>query len=136
MQYCKYYKAQFMTLTAVLVVGVLIILYFSINKMIVLNPSQFVPEYVLLVKNIKEKFLEIVNLSGNCEEFKYNIEEFSKTLEKLRDFGYYVSLNVRVSPCQDPYLPIELPTTSEIEIIFSDGKTLYKEILVFSWRPS
>lgn len=136
MPFYKYYKAQFMTLAAILIVGILIVLYFNISRVFFINPSYYLPEYALLIKNIKEKFLEIVNLSKDCDEFKYNIEEFAKMLEKLEDFGYYVSLNVRVSPCQYPFQPTELPTTSEVELIFSDGKVFYKEIIVFSWKPS
>lgn len=136
MPFYKYYKAQFMTLAAILIVGILIVLYFNISRVFFINPSYYLPEYALLIKNIKEKFLEIVNLSKDCNEFKYNIEEFAKMLEKLEDFGYYVSLNVRVSPCQYPFQPTELPTTSEVELIFSDGKVFYKEIIVFSWKPS
>lgn len=136
MPFYKYYKAQFMTLAAILIVGILITLYFNISRVFFINPSYYLPEYALLIKNIKEKFLEIVNLSKDCDEFKYNIEEFAKMLEKLEDFGYYVSLNVRVSPCQYPFQQTELPTTSEVELIFSDGKVFYKEIIVFSWKPS
>ncbi|MEM0242930.1 MAG: hypothetical protein QXS69_00500 [Candidatus Aenigmatarchaeota archaeon] len=133
MQYYKYYKAQFMTLTAVLIVGALIALYFTITGMFYVDTSQYIPEYALLVKNIKEKFLEIASLSKDCEEFKYNTEEFAKTLEKLRDFGYFVTIDIRVSPCNQPFQ--QFPSTSEAELVFSDGKIYYKELIVFSWRP-
>lgn len=136
MRYYKYYKVQFMTLTSILVVGILLMIYFNINKMIFIDLSQYIPEYVLLIKNIREKLLEIVRLSKNCEEFKYNIEEFSKILEKLRNFGYYISIDVRISPCQFPYNIQDFPTTSEIEIKFSDGKVLYSEVFTIGWKPN
>jgi len=136
MQSYKYFKLQFMTLTAILIVGILIFFYFNIQRTFFVDPSQFLPEYALLIKNIKEKALEIANLSKNCEEFKYNIEEFSKELEKLQKFGYYVYVKIRVSPCQSPFNPSELPSTSELELFFSDGKTNYYEIIPISWKPS
>ena len=125
MQYYKFFKLQFMTLAAILIVGILIILYFNIRGVMFVDPSQFLPEYALLIKNIKEKAIEIANLSKNCEEFKYNIEEFSKELERLQKFGYYVYVKIRVSPCQTPFDPSEFPSTSELELFFSDGKTNY-----------
>lgn len=135
MRFYKFFKAQFMTLTAILIVGILISLYLNFNRIIFVNPSYYLPEYALLIKNIKEKFLEIAEISKDCEEFKYNVEEFAKALEKLRDFGYYISINVRVSPCQFPFTSYEFPTSSEVEILFSDGKVLYKEVFVFGWKP-
>jgi len=125
-----------MTLAAILIVGILIILYFNIQGVMFVDPSQFLPEYALLIKNIKEKAIEIANLSKNCEEFKYNIEEFSKELERLQKFGYYVYVKIRVSPCQTPFDPSEFPSTSELELFFSDGKTNYYEIIPISWNPS
>lgn len=136
MQFFIYFKAQFMTLAAILIVGVLITLYLNINRVIFLTPTHYLPEYALLIKNIREKFLEVVNISRNCEEFKYNVEEFSEILKKLIKFGYYVNITVRISPCQPPFPFSEFPTTSEVEIMFSDGRTLYKEVLIFSWKPN
>lgn len=135
MQYYKYFKSQFMTLGAILIVSILIILFFLTYRVVFVDVSQFLPEYALLIKNIKEKALDIINLSKNCEEFKYNLEEFSKELEKLQKFGYYVSIKVRVSPCQQPYNIANFPATSELELFFSDGKTNYYEIIPFSWVP-
>lgn len=132
----KHYKAQFMTLISILIVGALLILYFNISGMFFINPYQYIPEQALLIKNIKEKILEIANLSKNCEEFKYNIEEFGKFLENLKKLGYYVNISLRVSPCQLPFQVTNFPTTSELEVFLSDGKTKYKETLVFSWKPS
>lgn len=89
-------KAQFFILSAVAIVGILFFVSRWIEPLSLLDTSSIVfQEEPFVFNNIKEKAIETVNQSKDCEDLKFNLEEYSIFVKNyareklfLLDFSY------------------------------------------------
>ena len=88
------YKAQFYVLTAVFLVS-LFFLFSSLFSIKELSPQKIVKEEFLFVRNLEIEFEKIKKYSKDCEDFRYNVEEF---INFLRKESKKIGLHVYVYP--------------------------------------
>lgn len=71
-------KAQFFILSAVAIVGILFLISRWMEPLSLLDTSSIIfREEPFVFNNIKEKAIETVNRSKDCEDLKFNLEEYS-----------------------------------------------------------
>ena len=88
---------------------------------------------VMLVKNIREKAIEVSKLAKNCEDLKYFSEEFANDIKMiLKNKGIYVNLKVLRTPCELPQYP-NVPGSVEMLLEIGSENFYYKEIITFGW---
>lgn len=99
-------KAQFFILSAVAIVGILFFVSRWVEPLSLLDTSSIIfREEPFVFNNIKEKAVETVNQSKDCEDLKFNLEEYntfvkSYAREKLfsLDFKYSYGTCIKGSP--------------------------------------
>ncbi|MEM0481143.1 MAG: hypothetical protein QXQ14_03120 [Candidatus Aenigmatarchaeota archaeon] len=133
MQSYKYYKLQFVVLT----VSIIAIFFFSyflfLQQTYFIDLSSMLVPEVMIVKNIKEKAVEISKIAKNCEELKYYAEEFANDIKiYLKNKGIYANLRVLATPCELPNYP-NVPGSVEMLLEVGSENFYYKEIITFGW---
>jgi hypothetical protein len=132
MQSYKFYKLQFVILIAALVAIALYSYFFSSQQVFVDYSTLLKPE-LMLIKNIKEKAIEIGRLAKNCEELKYYAEEFGDDIKNLLSkYGFYVNLKILRTPCELPNYP-NVPGSVEMLLEVAKEDFYHKEIITFGW---
>jgi len=94
-------KAQFFILSAVLIVSVLFMISNWIRPISILDTSSAVlMEEPFVFNNIKEKADETVQISANCEELRFNLEEFKNfTVDFTLRKNFNLDLSYTIDSC-------------------------------------
>jgi hypothetical protein len=133
MQSLKYYKLQFIVLITATVSIVFYSYFFFFSQQVYIDFSVLFKPEMMIVKNIKEKAVEIGKLAKNCEELKYFSEEFAFDIKNLLNrYGYYVNLKVLRTPCELPNFP-NVPGSVEMLLEIGKEDFYHKEIITFGW---
>ena len=106
------FKGQFFILTAFAILTALFILSKYLQPSEIIDISRVIlSDEVFIFNNIKEKAIEVVNISKSCEELKFNLEEYKIFAEKFASkhgklllFSYQLT-----SPCESN--GVDVPTT-------------------------
>jgi len=132
MQSYKFYKLQFVILIAA-VVAIALYSYFFSSQQVFVDYSTLLKPELMLIKNIKEKAIEIGRLAKNCEELKYYSEEFGYDIKNLLSkYGFYVNLKILRTPCELPNYP-NVPGSVEMLLEVAKEDFYHKEIITFGW---
>ncbi len=117
----SYRKAQFFVLSAVFIVITIFLMSQWLEPYTITDTSSIIFEQEFFIfNNIKEKAVETVKISKNCEDLNYNLDEFKNF---AIDFAFRngMSLNLTyniISPCKDnerkTYFFIELRTPNSL----------------------
>ena len=133
MQSSKYYKLQFIVLIAATLSIVFYSYFFFFSQQIYIDFSVLFKPEMMIVKNIREKAVEIGKLARNCEELKYFSEEFVFDIKNLLSkYGYYFNLKFLRTPCELPDFP-NIPGSVEILLEVAKEDFYHREIITFGW---
>lgn len=99
-------KAQFFVLSAVTIVVVIFFMSRWMEPYTIIDTSSALMEEPFVFTNIKEKAIETVKTSKDCEDLKYNLEEYTIF---VKDYVIRKNLNLNldyriVQPCDDNQL--------------------------------
>lgn len=99
-------KAQFFVLSAVTIVVVIFFMSRWMEPYTIIDTSTAMMDEPFVFTNIKEKAVETVSTSKNCEDLKFNLEEYTNF---VKDYAIRKNLNLnldyRISqPCDDNLL--------------------------------
>jgi plastocyanin domain-containing protein len=98
------FKGQFFILSAFVMVTIFLLLSQFIQPSIVYDTSLIVQaDEAFIFNNIKEKSEEIVSISKNCNELRFNLEEYRNFVERFvtqKNIQLTYDFDIR-SPCSD-----------------------------------
>lgn len=128
-------KAQFMILTAFLMVSVFYLISRWIEPYNLLDTAEIVLiEEPFVFNNIKEKAIELVNTSASCAELLDNLEEYKTFIEDyaFKKLIIYFDYTLE-TPCyeEDPLFPVLVIFNIELQ---SEKITIRDEFYGF-WPP-
>jgi hypothetical protein len=124
---------QFIALIGGMIATVFYSYFFFFSQQVYLDFSILLKPEIMIVKNIKEKAIEVGKLAKNCEELKYYSEEFAFDIKNLLwRYGYYVNLKVLRTPCEMPGFP-NVPGSVEMLLEVAKEDFYHREIIVFGW---
>ncbi|MEM5853460.1 MAG: hypothetical protein QXG39_05215 [Candidatus Aenigmatarchaeota archaeon] len=97
-------KAQFFILSAVIIISIIFMISQWIEPYTIPDTSSIAMEEVFFVfNNVKEKVVETVMKSKDCEDLNFNLGEYKTYAEKFastRTFNLNLNYSIK-SPCQD-----------------------------------
>ena len=96
-------KAQFFVLSAFSIVAILFILSSWVQPYTVIDTSSIVlMQEPFVFNNVKEKAIQTVQLSKNCDDLRYNIDEYSNFVNQYSvEKNLNLKFNYSLSPCYD-----------------------------------
>lgn len=97
-------KAQFYVLSAFAIVTIIYFVSKWMEPLTIIDTSQTVlMDEIFIFNNIKEKAIETAKVSKNCEDLKYNLQEYSEFIKSyMREKGKLLLLQYQfISPCFD-----------------------------------
>ncbi len=101
-------KAQFFVLSAFAIVSILLLVSTWLEPLSIPDTSTAVlAEERFVFNNIKEKAEETVKISKNCEELKFNLEEYKLFIQNFLTITKNIRLNFKYDipqPCTDSVL--------------------------------
>lgn len=94
-------KAQFFIFSAFGIVSLLYIVSNWIKPSSIIDTSSVIlMEEPFFFNNIKEKGIEIVKISKNCEDLMYNLEEYKVFVERIGlEKNYIVTFDYTIQTC-------------------------------------
>lgn len=94
-------KGQFFILSTFAIVGAMYLISSLIRSSSVVDTSQIVLlEYPFIFNNIRETAIEVVNMSKDCEELRFNLDEYKYFVEEFAwKKGYKISLDYFIPSC-------------------------------------
>jgi hypothetical protein len=116
-------KAQFFILSAFAIVSILYFVSKWIQPASIIDTAQIILiEEPFVFSNLKEKAIEMIKKSKNCEELSYNLEEYKNFAERYAsEKNLELKFNYTIS-CPPPIVEIEMSlksTYSEIKSNFT-----------------
>ena len=108
-------KAQFFILTAFAIVSIIYFISKWMEPTGILDTSQIVlMEEPFIFSNIVEKSVQVINSSKDCEELKFNLEEYKMFVENYAlSKVYNLNFTYTLPPCTPPItVPLEIKLSS------------------------
>jgi len=103
-------KAQFFVLSAFGIVSILYLISSWVQPLTIIDTSAIVLDNgPFIFNNIKEKAEQTVELSKNCDDLYYNLDEFTNYVNKMSvSKNLYFYFNYSINPCFDnpPLTPV------------------------------
>ncbi|MEM5794062.1 MAG: hypothetical protein QXS48_02595 [Candidatus Aenigmatarchaeota archaeon] len=111
-------KAEFFVVSTVAIVSIIFVLSKHMGPQTLVDTSSAVLNEPFIFDNIVEKAIETVKISKNCEDLRYNLDEYKNFVE-----SFYAKKNIKVSinyvihsPCDNNILR----TSFDIQLITSN----------------
>ncbi|MFH7860855.1 MAG: hypothetical protein QW602_02555 [Candidatus Aenigmatarchaeota archaeon] len=111
-------KAEFFVVSTVAIVSIIFVLSKHMGPQTLVDTSSAVLNEPFIFDNIVEKAIETVKISKNCEDLRYNLDEYKNFVE-----SFYARKNIKVSINYDISLPCDdniLRTNFNIQLITSN----------------
>lgn len=109
-------KAQFFIISAFTIVTILYFISRWMEPYTIIDTSSIAGmEEPFIFNNIKEKAEYAINGSKNCEELKYNLEEYKFFSENyVLGKGYNFDLNYTIANCPEEVVPAPPPSPTVV----------------------
>jgi len=98
-------KAQFFVLSAFTIVSILYIISSWIQPFSIIDTSSIVlMEEPFIFNNLKEKAIQTVNVSRNCDDLKFNLDEYNAFVQQYATSkNLNLIFNYQITPCQNNF---------------------------------
>lgn len=132
----RFNKAQFFILSAFAIVSILLLVSGWISPYTVVDTSAVVlMDEPFFFNNIKEKAFLAVNQTKNCEDLRYNLDEYKDFVEQ---YALSKSMNLNfdytLSPCFPE--PPKFPVVVEVNMQVRTPRINLQSNFTMKWVPS